>query len=749
MAAALDLAGLAQKVGELEGWLLGLDLPTELGKIPRIIEEVQALRTRSNGLESRLTTLDASHATRTGNSSGRSRVVKVSAAKNLSAAPCYTGKPETYKSWAFRSRNFLNSLDPNYVSLLKMIEASDETLDKDFDLPEWARDNNIPVDDAEDMAREIWHYLHAKTGDGLSHILMSLEEEDEVLRGPLAWKRLQRESYGDKHARLVQLSSEITNPTPELRKIELGEAIDRWFSLLNEFEELQGAKMILPVAMGGLMNLIPPDLKNELKLKGVDTSLTRARDHLKDQARSRRGIGHRASHRDHERAGPQPSAKMQVDYMGEEEKIAEHGSHEEHEQRLELYEHHDGHQYLNAMMKGKGKGGKGNFQERLCHYCQKPGHIKRECQQFTADLQSGKATLGGWNGQKGSGDKGKGKGTGAWGNGGWAWSPQNQQWPQSPQWGPVWKGGSMGGKGGKGHFGKGLNQMEYGGGHCSAGDSSGAGGFTICHLEKACPKYVMDKGTVTTRNTFEPLQDSIADEAPEECQNAPGNSRIATNKDAEDLRTRGPRVVGEQRERFGTSGKHSSVAMTAEVEGLGPSAKARCARQGRWRREGGSRLPQASGEPSVNLLLSESNVGIHNVENGLERIEVIVDSGAADSVAPPSVGRSFRVRESEGSRAGQKYVTADGTTLANLGEKCIKATTNEGHCVSLGFQMADVTKPLASVGRICDSGNEVSFGPNSGCIYNVKTGCMTEFRRVNGVYVLEAWADATGFARPE
>ena len=84
-----------------------------------------------------------------------------------------------------------------------------------------------------------------------------MEEEDEVIRGSLAWKCPQRESYGDRHARLVQLSSEVTNPTAELRNVELGEAIDRWFAVLSDFEELQGAKMTLPVAMGGLMNFIP------------------------------------------------------------------------------------------------------------------------------------------------------------------------------------------------------------------------------------------------------------------------------------------------------------------------------------------------------------------------------------------------------------------------------------------------------------------------------------------------------------
>ena len=228
------------------------------------------------------------------------------------------------------------------------------------------------------------------------------------------------------------------------------------------------------------------------------------------------------------------------------------------------------------------------------------------------------------------------------------------------------------------------------------------------------PPSRVNKDPVATRNSFAPLQTLIEDQDQEERQDM---DTIVSGGDMAKC-------------------KHSWTPTQKDAKN-----SRRTVREGQRR--------QRPSKPCVNLLLSEPNAEIHNAANGLERIEVIVDSGAAESVAPPSVGRGFRVRESEVSRVGQKYVTADGTALANLGEKCIKATTNEGHCVNLGFQMAEVTKPLASVGRICDSGNEVTFGPNGGVIYNAMTGCVTEIKRTNGVYVLEAWAETTGFARPE
>ena len=77
-------------------------------------------------------------------------------------------------------------------------------------------------------------------------------------------------------------------------------------------------------------------------------------------------------------------------------------------------------------------------------------------------------------------------------------------------------------------------------------------------------------------------------------------------------------------------------------------------------------------------------------------IEVVMDSGAAESV--PWVP----IKESDGARAGRKYFSASGEVLQNLGEKMVSVYTNEGMPAEATFQVADVTRPLCSIARVCD-----------------------------------------------
>ena len=48
---------------------------------------------------------------------------------------------------------------------------------------------------------------------------------------------------------------------------------------------------------------------------------------------------------------------------------------------------------------------------------------------------------------------------------------------------------------------------------------------------------------------------------------------------------------------------------------------------------------------------------------------------------------------------------------------------------------------LASIGQICDGGNEVLFRQDGGDVINLKTGKRTPFRRVGNVYVMDAWIE--------
>jgi hypothetical protein len=136
-----------------------------------------------------------------------------------------------------------------------------------------------------------------------------------------------------------------------------------------------------------------------------------------------------------------------------------------------------------------------------------------------------------------------------------------------------------------------------------------------------------------------------------------------------------------------------------------------------------------------------------NVDKGEHELTITIDSGASENVIGPSMLPSVPVVESEGSKEGVMYVTANGTVMPNRGEQHVHVTTKEGHKCMLNMQVTDVKKPLMSVARICDAGHEVTFTSGGGSIRHVKTGQVTRFNRVDNVYRLKVDL-ASGFARP-
>ena len=88
---------------------------------------------------------------------------------------------------------------------------------------------------------------------------------------------------------------------------------------------------------------------------------------------------------------------------------------------------------------------------------------------------------------------------------------------------------------------------------------------------------------------------------------------------------------------------------------------------------------------------------------------VTVDSGAVDSVGPPTMAKDIRVKETPASRAGMKHRAANGTSIANQGEKAIQGVTKQGHRIGMAFQIANVAKPLEAARAMLDAGNKVVF----------------------------------------
>lgn len=121
-----------------------------------------------------------------------------------------------------------------------------------------------------------------------------------------------------------------------------------------------------------------------------------------------------------------------------------------------------------------------------------------------------------------------------------------------------------------------------------------------------------------------------------------------------------------------------------------------------------------------------------------KQVVSIVDSGAINNVAPPSISSAPTV-ESKGSINGMTYHTADGTRIPNLGQKTLNTYTENGMPVSQTYQIAEISRPLTSVGDLADAGNIVVFGRKGGAIVNPDTGRRLDFKREHGAYLMRTW----------
>ena len=122
---------------------------------------------------------------------------------------------------------------------------------------------------------------------------------------------------------------------------------------------------------------------------------------------------------------------------------------------------------------------------------------------------------------------------------------------------------------------------------------------------------------------------------------------------------------------------------------------------------------------------------------GYQYIEVMVDSGCAETVIPVNALKGHTVSEGQ---PGVTYTAADGGVLPNLGEQRVQGLTEaENADIGITFQMADVQQPMLSVTQLGNTGHRTTFGEKGGHIENLVTGKSMQFRRKGGVYLMGVW----------
>jgi hypothetical protein len=127
-------------------------------------------------------------------------------------------------------------------------------------------------------------------------------------------------------------------------------------------------------------------------------------------------------------------------------------------------------------------------------------------------------------------------------------------------------------------------------------------------------------------------------------------------------------------------------------------------------------------------------------ENEWERLEAMIDSGACDHVCPPEFASKFPIQETQASKAGKCFISANGGKIRNLGRKDITGYCVTGQMTELKLQVAENLKSaLFSVSKLERSGNKVVFDEQGSYIYNRTTDTYTPLRKHNGAYMLDIW----------
>ena len=117
-------------------------------------------------------------------------------------------------------------------------------------------------------------------------------------------------------------------------------------------------------------------------------------------------------------------------------------------------------------------------------------------------------------------------------------------------------------------------------------------------------------------------------------------------------------------------------------------------------------------------------------------IKIAIDSGAGDHVAGRGLVGDRRVRPSRGSRSGRHFIAANGDKIANQGEADLHMVEPRGGGIRSVFQVADVTRALYSVSKMCDDGCEVHFDKDKGVVTRNGRHVAT-FIREGGLYTIE------------
>ena len=119
-------------------------------------------------------------------------------------------------------------------------------------------------------------------------------------------------------------------------------------------------------------------------------------------------------------------------------------------------------------------------------------------------------------------------------------------------------------------------------------------------------------------------------------------------------------------------------------------------------------------------------------------VEIILDSGACSHVIDAEDAPGYRLEESPGSRRGAAFTVGNGERVPNEGQMSLRfeTTRSDGSSapISSTFQVAEVSRPIMSVSRICAQGFTCVFDKEGGRVLDKDRKEVCYFKESQGLY---------------
>ena len=686
--------------------------------------------------------------------------------KSFGEVPKYNGKAELYDDWRFKFCNFLYEED-GWIQIVRKLDRMLTTptvdeLEKFKDELLLSQEKGLmTAADIYMKSSQLYLCLCSKL-DGASLTSIKNLEAHDLHVGFKAWLKVAHECTHMSAQRVQSLVVRIHQPKRVKKYSDVNPAIDDWESLLKQYELLERTTLADAMKVFALRQIVPEELDRDIYKNNSLTDYITTKSYVQTQVNIRRDLPSKPSgivpmELDAAYLADVTARKAMLATLGwgtqngnTEEKNCGHDHQHQPEHRDQQdtnYEEEttDEAKSINALLelvkvggdtaihaaqalsmvkggkgynKGKGKswGNKEQFQGN-CSHCGKWGHRLNECRIKDREMEQwrkGKST--------GKGFQSTGKGGGYQGKG------HNNHWNNS-------------GKGNATGYGKGgTNYMNS---NSEWANSSAATSWAFS-LQKTPPGQDADGFTPVSRSSTGKIISDLC---------APPGLHLnyfdsLGRDDIEEIDNEDTKDDGEEYSKNYPDMKNYSKGSVRRA-GAGIKQNNQQKRKKREYKKVNEcfMFEKQPVQKEINAFAAAPD------SEGYIKITGVMDSGASESVAPPTMCPQFDIKPSPGSIIGQNYVSASNGVMYNVGEQILPVVTSTGKESAVKYQMVDkVTRPLNSVSEICDAGGprgqHVIFGRSGGVILNLDTGDQTPFGRTENIYTLDMWVKPqTGFTR--